>query len=265
MISAFKSFFLSERNIMILILLNAVLVFLMYFPELASAHWLIYLDNFILVLFILEMGVKLYLLKPNHFFKDKWNQFDFTVILLSLPSLVEGMIDIPNTSLILVLRVLRLIRLVRFFRFVPHLGMIIDGLGRALRSSVFVFVALLFFNFLLALLTCHFYQDIAPEYFGNPLISAYSIFQMFTVEGWHEIPQAIAERTDNSWIIGVTRIYFLLIVFSGGILGMSFANAIFVDEMTMDNTKDLESKIDRLEEHILELQKLMQRQQNGDA
>ena len=75
---------------------------------------------------------------------------------------------------------------------------------------------------------------------------------MFTVEGWNEIPLLIAEATkaegfENAALIaGATRFYFILVVLIGGIFGMSLANAIFVDEMTSDNNKSLEDKIDML-------------------
>ena len=36
----------------------------------------------------------------------------------------------------------------------------------------------------------------------------------------------------------------------GGILGLSLANAVFVDEMMMDNTEYLERKVDALTEEI---------------
>ena len=38
---------------------------------------------------------------------------------------------------------------------------------------------------------------------------------------------------------------------------MSLANAVFVDEMTMDNNDALEAKIDNLHEEIRELKRLL--------
>jgi len=50
-------------------------------------------------------------------------------------------------------------------------------------------------NLVLSILTTHFFGQIVPEYFGNPLISSYTIFQIFTIEGWNEIPAAIAANS----------------------------------------------------------------------
>ncbi len=252
-----KNFFLSERNIMLAILMNAVVIFFMYFPQLKGNLTLEILDNLFLFFFVIEATVKLHVLKPRHYFSFGWNRFDFFIVLASMPTLLTHIVPMPNTSLLIVLRLFRLIRLIRFLRFVPNLGKIVEGLSRAIRASVFVLAALLVLNFLLAIFTCHFYAETAPQYFGDPLISAYSIFQMFTVEGWNEIPAAIARSTDNPLVIGFSRLYFVLIVLMGGIFGMSLANAVFVDEMTIDNNRLLEEKIDTLQSEIAELKSLL--------
>jgi voltage-gated sodium channel len=248
-----RRFFLSERNIMTAILLNALVMFFIYFPSLGDVKFLIVLDGAFLVFFCIEAGVKIQTFKWKHYIASKWNQFDFLIVMMSAPSLMENFLDMPNASLLLILRMFRLIRLMRFLRFVPHITQIMAGLGRALKSSVFIMLMLLFFNFLFALVTCHLFRDLAPEYFGNPLLSAYSIFQMFTLEGWNSIPELISERAGNDLIDGLARFYFVVLVLFGGIFGLSLANAIFVDEMTIDNNKGLEEKVDALQRQIEEL------------
>ena len=260
-----KRFFLSERNIMVVIMLNAIAIFLLYFPSLENNKFLLLLDHFFLLVFVMEAGVKINVNKWKYYIANRWNQFDFTIVMLSLPSLLESFMEVPNTSLLLVLRLFRLIRLVRFIRFVPHITQIMAGLARALKSSVFILLALIFFNFMLALLTCHLFRTLAPEYFGNPLLSAYSIFQLFTLEGWNEIPQLISERANNGMIEAFTRFYFVSVVLFGGIFGLSIANAIFVDEMTIDNNRILEDKIDRLQEQISALQESLNQSKNGKS
>lgn len=245
---------------MIVILLNAVLVFLMYFPAYRNNLTVELIDNAFLLFFVIEAIIKLYTLKPRQYFALGWNRFDFVIVVGSLPSLLIYFLPVPNTSLLIILRLFRLIRLIRFIRFVPDLNKIMSGLGRALWASLFVLLALVVLNFLLAIFTCHFYADILPAYFGDPLISAYSIFQMFTVEGWNDIADEITQQTQNPYIIGVTRFYFVLVVLIGGIFGMSLANAVFVDEMTMDNNQILENKIDELQREIRELKDMIRRQ-----
>ncbi|MBW2278695.1 MAG: hypothetical protein JRF63_14485 [Deltaproteobacteria bacterium] len=48
----------------------------------------------------------------------------------------------------------------------------------------------------------------------------------------------------------LARVYFVMAVIIGGIIGLSLANAVFVDEMTMDNTVKLETKVDKLLDEV---------------
>lgn len=260
-----KRLFLSERNIMIAILINALIIFIMYFPAWKHHPWLETADHLLVLFFLVEAIVKMRALGTKAYFASAWNRFDFIIVMGSLPTLFVFFFPIlPDTSLLIVLRLFRLIRLIRFIQFVPHLNQVMTGLTRALQASVFVVLALVFLNFLLAIFTCHFYADLAPEFFGNPLVSAYSIFQLFTLEGWNEIVAIITARTENHFIIGITRFYFVVVILLGGIFGLSLANAVFVDEMTMDNNQDLEQKIDGLQQEITELRRLIERSVSSD-
>lgn len=256
----FKRFFLKEENILIAIILNSLVIIALYFPSLEHNKWLEYLDHIFIALFTVEAIVKIVTYGWKDYWASNWNRFDFIIVIGSLPSLLTGVFPVPDTSLLIVLRLFRLLRLVRFLRFIPNMAHILTGLGRALKASVFVVLALFFLNVLLALITCQLYGKIAPEYFGNPLVSSYSIFQMFTVEGWNEIARVVASKTDHPVLIGLTRFYFVIVVLLGGIFGMSLANAVFIDEMTMDNNDALEDKVDSLREEIQELKEMLKKQ-----
>lgn len=252
-----KRFFLSDSNMMMAILLNTIIIFALYFPTLKGNALLTQIDHFFVLLFVVEAIVKLVALKPKGYFSNNWNRFDFIIVLLSLPSLFLEFLPIPDTSSFLLLRVFRLARLFRLMRFVPNINSILTGLGRALKASVFVLIVLLLLNLFIAILGCHFYQELAPDYFGNPLIASYTVFQLFTLEGWNEVADVISESTQSEWKIGLSRFFFMSVVLIGGIFGMSLANAVFVDEMTMDNNKVLEDKIDSLQEEIVKLREFL--------
>jgi voltage-gated sodium channel len=178
-----KRLFLSERAMLTTVVLNAAVIFALYFPSLRDDPWLLTLDHAFILFFLVEMIVKLAVLKPRPYFRNGWNRFDFFIVIGSLPVLFLAVFDVPDTTLLVLLRLFRLVRLVRFLRFVPNIDQVVNGLGRALKSSVLILGALIFLNVLLALVTCHFFADSAPQYFGDPLISIYSIFQLFTLEG----------------------------------------------------------------------------------
>ncbi len=252
------------------VVVNAMVIFLLYFPEIRTNAFncyqtLNFIDHVYVVIFGLEAYFKIRHGGIRRYFKDGWNIFDFLLVLISVPGFLHylGFSNVMDTSIFQLLRLFRLARLIRFLKFIPNVKMIIAGLKRAIRASVFVLVVLVFLNFILALFACHFYGTLVPDYFGNPMISMYYIFQMFTVEGWNEIPIIIATAAQKSNPGGATytivgaRIFFIFVVLIGGIFGMSLANAVFVDEMTMDNNRKLENKIDKMQKQLVELMKLL--------
>ena len=190
-----------------------------------------------------------------------WNRFDFLVVIISIPVLLRPFIDLPDTGIILTLRLGRLFRLFRVMRFIPNREHLYTGIKRALRASVGVFLAILLLNIILALGATELFGEFDPEHFGNPLMSSYSLFQVFTVEGWYEIPATIAAAADaqgKPWMGVLARLYFLGSVTVGGLLGLALANAVFVDEMMEDNNDELEQKVDTLTEEVRALRKLLE-------
>ena len=254
-----KRFFLSDRNMMMAIIINTIIIFCMYFPTLKHHDVLVDIDHGFVLFFLIEAIVKLIVLKPKNYFSNNWNRFDFLLVVLSFPSLLLAFLPIPDTSSILIFRIFRLARLFRLMRFVPNIDMILLGLARALRASVFVLIVLVLLNLFFAILACHFYHDIAPEYFGNPIISSYTVFQLFTVEGWNDVADTIANNTTDEWHSGLARFFFMLVVLIGGIFGMSLANAVFVDEMTMDNNKILEERLEHVKEELQYIRALLEK------
>ena len=103
-----------------------------------------------------------------------------------------------------------------------------------------------------SIITSALFGDITPELFGNPAKSIYSTFRLFSVEGWYDIPDLIAQRSSLGYAI-FAKIYFCLLLFSGGIIGMSLINSIFVDAMVADNNYEVLDKLQEIEEKINKL------------
>ena len=132
---------------------------------------------------------------------------------------------------------------------------------RSLKASVGVFIILFILLLTFAMGATLMFGEIAPEYFGDPIISTYSLFKVFTVEGWFEIPDKLAENPGAAHLINWMRLYFVAAVMVGGILGLSLANAIFVDEMTADNTDKVEDMVRRLHDEMADLHQKTQGEQ----
>ena len=250
----FKSFFLNEWMVMTAIIGNSIVLFLMGFQGFDELRILFTLDHFFTIYFIIEVVVKVKYLGWKEYISKGGNQFDFVLVVISMPSILEIFLQIPDFSFLLVFRLLRVLRILRFMRFIPNIKQMMAGIKRAFRASAFVFAALLIYNVLLAILSTYLFFKEDPYHFGDPFRSLYSIFQMFTLEGWHEIPETIETNVGpDSWKVGFSKLFFLLVVLTGGIFGFSIVNAIFVDEMVMDNNDDLEKKVDELNAKIDQL------------
>jgi voltage-gated sodium channel len=143
---------------------------------------------------------------------------------------------------------------------IPNIDHLTVGISRALKATVGVVLAILIVNIIFALGATILFGEFAPEHFGNPLTSIYSVFKVFTVEGWYEIPDEIAETADSDLMAVLVRIYFVVTVIIGGIIGLSLANAVFIDEMTSDNNEPLEQKIDKLALELKALRAVIEEQ-----
>lgn len=246
-----RRIFMNEWAIVWAILINSVLLFLLGFSQFRHYYPFILLDHVLTGFFLMEVIVKVRVSGWKNYIADFGNKFDFTLVVISLPSMFELFMTVPDFSYLLVFRLLRVLRILRFMRFIPNIRQMIAGIQRAFRASAFIFAALLIYNVLLGILSSYLFADDAPQFFGNPLISLYSIFQIFTLEGWYEIPSAIIEGgLVAPWTHGLIRFYFFMVVLTGGIFGFSILNAIFVDEMVMDNNEGLEAKVDALNEKV---------------
>ena len=246
-----------EFTVVVFISVNALTLFLDAFPEIHTRYGqiLAQIDYVCIVYFLIEAMIKIGALGFSDYWQSHWNKFDQFVVFASLPVLLNPLVEIDTNAfaIITLLRLGRFLRFIRVMRFVPNSDHIWRGIARALKASVGVFLILLVLNLVLAVGATMLFGKLPPptneyatQYFGNPFKSLYTLFKVFTVEGWYEIPDILAENGASAGWVLVLRIYFVISVLVGGILGLSLANAVFVDEMTTDNNDELEEMVREL-------------------
>jgi voltage-gated sodium channel len=251
----FKKLFLNEKFILGLIILNSVILFVGGYPKSPTANFILSIaDHFITALFILELAIKLKTYGRKCFFSSNWNRLDFILILLSLPAFIAFLfsLNIVDFSFLLVFRILRVFKAFRFFRFIPDVGKLVSGVQRAIKASLFVLSGFFIYIFIIGIFSHYLFHGSGSDYFRNPLISLYSIFKIFTIEGWFEIPEQVSSNYSELGSF-FTYLYFVFVVLSGGIFGLSIVNSIFVDTMVSDNNDELEKKIDSLDSKVTEI------------
>jgi len=262
-----KHFFLNDRNILGLITLNAIIIFIQAFKNDQSIEDILgWTDDIITILFIVEI-----LIKSNHYgfkeyLKSGWNKFDFLLIILSLPSLIVHFIPhvdaYVNISFLLVFRVFRVFKFFRFIQFFPQVEHIFRSAQSALSASFMVLVGFFVVIFIMAVLSTFFFQNASPNLFGDPITAYYSLFQVFTVEGWNAIPDALIKEAIanqlpfSNFQIFIIRIYFIALFIVGGIFGLSIVNSIFVDAMVSDHD-ETEAQFEEVEKKLEQMNQKM--------
>ncbi|MCL1629583.1 ion transporter [Roseibaca sp. V10] len=132
------------------------------------------LDKICLGIFVVELALKLYAHRAQ-FWRSGWNIFDFIIIAIAL---------MPATQGFSVLRALRILRLLRVVSVSPSLRRVVEGFISALpgMGSVFLLMGMIFY--IGAVMATKLFQNSFPQWFGDLGNSAYSLFQIMTLESW---------------------------------------------------------------------------------
>lgn len=230
-----------------LVVVNTITIFIGgYF---SASRLFIWTDSFFTLLFLLEVIVKVRTFGWKEYWKDNWNKFDFIITLIAIPSLMNIFTNTGvATNILLSLRTLRVFKSFRLLKFIPNINGLLKGIGVAIKTSFIVCVAFSIMLLIIAILSTTLYGKITPDLFGDPGLSLFTIFRLFTGDGWSEIPTQIA--ANSSVFIGrATRVIFAVLFFVGGILGLSLVNSIFVDALAGDNNDNVLQRLDELEKN----------------
>jgi voltage-gated sodium channel len=169
-----------SNTIFFCIVLAGLLVGASTYPGMDSNPVVLLLDTVVLAFFCLEVVMKVLSegVAPLQYFLGPewtWNNFDFLIVLFSLPILPVG------GSQVAVLRLIRLMRLAKVFRKVPQLRMIMTGLIGGLKSIVYIVILLLLVFYLYAIAGIFFFRDNDPWHFRTIAVSLTSLFRLSTL------------------------------------------------------------------------------------
>jgi len=197
------SFF--QNAIIIVIVFNSIILGLETSDSIMARYGglLNALDMLCLAIFVVEILAKLYV-ERGAFFRSGWNLFDSAIVAISLAPVGEGFS---------ILRALRILRVFRLVSIIPEMRRVTEGFLRALpgMNSVFLMVGLIFY--VASILATKFYGDSFPEWFGTMGRSAYTLFQVMTLESWSMgIVRPVMEVHPNAWLFFVP--FILLTAFA---------------------------------------------------
>lgn len=257
-----KKIFLNDNIVFVVIFINALIIFLEE-SNISNSYIMRILevgDIICSIFFIIEMITKHIVLGVRGYWRIGWNKVDGILVLLSLPSVIMFFLPIKllDVSVLMTLRLLRVLRFFRIMHFFPDFAKIIDGFKLAMRQSYAVLLSFFVIIIIFGLINCSLFGEFAPEYFGTPLASIFSVFQLCTIEGWYDIPNAVAEGSGSEILGHIISIYFCILLIMGGIIGMSFINSVFVDAMVSDNNDQVEDELSEIKKQLEQITKMLE-------
>ncbi|MDJ0614392.1 MAG: ion transporter [Rhizobiaceae bacterium] len=185
-----------EQFIMGLIVLNAIIL------GLETSDWwmqnfgsvLVTLDSIILFIFVLELLARL-VVDFKGFWRDPWRIFDFVVVAIAL---------IPASGPLAIMRAFRILRVLRLISSVEAMRRVVAGLLNAVpgMASIVFLLGIVFYVF--AVISTKIFSDSFPEWFGTLGASAYTLFQIMTLESWSMgIVRPVMEVYPYAWVFFV--------------------------------------------------------------
>ncbi|MFY0625077.1 MAG: ion transporter [Reichenbachiella sp.] len=220
-------------------------------------RWFDFVDNAILMVFVLEIVLKLYAFGFK-FFKDAWNIFDFTIVAIAV---------IPAAAAFSVFRTMRILRTLRLVKNVPKLRIIIEALIKSIPSIGWISVLLVTVFYIFAVLATNLYGDAFPHWFGDIGDSMFTLFQVMTLESWSSgIARPMMESMPYAYFFFIPFIliatYTTLNIFIAIVVNTmnelhhkdTKADDMVIRDIIMYEFEKTQSKIDKLSKRLDEVQ-----------
>ncbi|MHA7898540.1 MAG: ion transporter [Henriciella sp.] len=226
-----------------LIIVNAIILGILTYDRMmppglvGSMSWF---DQAVTIIFCVEILLKLFVYRLN-FFRSGWNWFDFLVVGVSL---------IPGGAAFSVLRALRVLRVLRLLHIVPMMRRITEALLNALPGMGAILAVLALLTYVGAVMATNLFGDTDnPEVlqlFGDLPSSAYSLFQVMTMDGWRfEVVQKVVDDGNP-----YAPFFFLIFIFIASFAVLNLFIALIVDALAAEQRAATEEHLDEIEEEM---------------
>ena len=230
----------SIRNLILaVILFNSAILGLETAPGIMAEYGTIIhaLDRICLLIFVLEILAKLFAYRFD-FFKSGWNVFDFVVVGIAL---------IPASQSLAALRVLRVFRVFRLMSAAPRLRRVVEGFISALPSmgSVFLLMAIIFY--IGSVIATKLFGTDFPQWFGHMGRSAYSLFQIMTLESWSMgIVRPVMQVYPWAWA------FFVPFILATSFAVVNLLVGLIVNSMQDAHNEEANEETDHYRDEVLE-------------
>jgi len=174
-------------------------------------HWLDYL---VTLIFLTEITIR-FLGEPEKrkFFKDAWNVFDASIVLVSL-------LPIENSDMALVARLVRIFRVLRMISTITELRMLINSIFKAMPQLGYVVLLVFIIFYIYAAMGSTLFATINPALWGDVSISMLTLFRVMTFEAWVDVMYETMEVYPLSWTFYLSFIFLTAFTFLNMLIGI---------------------------------------------
>jgi len=184
--------------------------------------FLYWVDKVILVIFTIELVLKFFAYRLA-FFRSGWNLFDLAIVTIAW---------VPTSGALAVLRALRILRVLRLISVVPQMRRVVAAIGHSIPGMVSVVGVLGLIFYVSAVLATKLFgthpNADMQEWFGTISASAYTLFQIMTLESWSMgVVRPTMQLFPWAWA------FFLPFIIITSFAVLNFFIGIIVDSMQM--------------------------------
>jgi len=199
-----------------------------------ETHYTLFLkfaDYFVTIYFVFEIAIKLVAEKKlSNFFKNGWNVFDFTIVVVTL-------LPLESSGFAAIARLLRVFRLLRLFTARPELKAIIDMLIKAIPSIIDIVILMFIIFYIYAIIGNFYFAELPSGLWKDFLISMLTLFRVLTFEDWTDVMYEAMEVYPWAWI------YFVSFVIIAAFVFFNLFVAVIIGEMQKIQEKDMKDEI----------------------
>ena len=254
---------LFQNFIVAVILLNAAIIGLETYPAIQQ-KWgalLLWGDTLCLSIFVIEILIKLLACgaKPQDYFKNGWNVFDFLIVSAAFVPGLESQTTI--------LRLIRLLRVLRLLSAMPGLQIMVTALLHSIPriAQMALLSSLLFYIY--AVIGNTLFAEHDPKHWGTLHISLLSLFRTLTLEDWTDLMYTGMELYPWAWVFFVSFVLLATFVIFNMLIGiilgsMEEARITVERENKTEEQKQIDKKLsdirdalDGIEQHLNEIEK----------
>mmetsp|Transcript_51283 Transcript_51283/g.115516 ORF Transcript_51283/g.115516 Transcript_51283/m.115516 type:complete len:689 (+) Transcript_51283:81-2147(+) len=229
--------------------------------EFSENHWKTVFqvaEHFFTAIFLIEMMVMIHGLGVLGYFRDRWCDLDFIVVVTGVLQNwvfpLFGSDAVENLRIIGLLRLVRLTRILKLLKLKRELMLIVEGMASSMKSMVWLLLVLLVVMYVVAIFFVHTIGDSGayPDeedrvftkfdprtHFGTLIESMVTLFNMTLLVEWEDIVRPV--KAHQTWLVPFLLVYV-------GMTSLGLMNAIIGVIVTRTDDASKKSDADRLRE-----------------